>query len=58
MKLPVPLYGAAPPVALTVIVVVPPLHNMVPAEALAINGDNSAIVAVALAGQPLLSVIL
>ena len=30
MKLPVPVYGAVPPVADTVTVVVPPLHRMLP----------------------------
>ena len=33
--MPVPVYGAVPPVALTTTVVVPPLHNIVPAVELA-----------------------
>ena len=41
MKLPVPAYGVVPPVALTVTVVVPPLHEMLPADEDALNTADS-----------------
>ena len=55
--MPVPVYGAAPPVALTLIVVVPPLHKIVPGKALTDNPVGALTITGILAEQPLLSVI-
>ena len=40
----VQVYGAVPPVAVTVTVVVPPLHNIVPADELEDNAVGMAMV--------------
>ena len=56
MKVPVPLYGAVPPVALTVTVVVPPLQAIVPALEEAVNCVGSLTLPDAVAVQPLASV--
>jgi hypothetical protein len=41
VKLPVPEYGVVPPVALTVTVVVPPLHEIDPADEVALRTADS-----------------
>ena len=56
MKLPVPVYGAVPPVAETETVVVPPLHRMLPEEAEALTADGSLIETEVVAEQPAASV--
>jgi hypothetical protein len=40
VNVPVPVYGAVPPVAETTTVVLPPLHAIVPAVAVAPNNDD------------------
>ena len=40
MNVPVPEYGPTPPVAVTVTVVVPPLHVMLPAVAVITNASG------------------
>ena len=56
MKLPVPEYGAVPPVALTVTVVVPPLHEILPADEDALNTVGSVTVTPVIDEHPLASV--
>ena len=56
MKLPVPEYGAVPPVALTVTVVVPPLHEIDPADEDALNTAGCVTVPAAIEVHPLASV--
>jgi hypothetical protein len=56
VKLPVPEYGAVPPVALTVTVVVPPLHEILPADEDALNTDGSVTVTLVMDEHPLASV--
>ena len=56
MKVPVPVYGDVPPVALTVTVVVPPLQAIVPALDDAVNCVGSLIVPDVVAVQPFASV--
>ena len=57
VNVPVPVYGAVPPAAVTVTVVVPPLHKIVPALLLAVKAVGWVIVTVPDVVQPLLSVI-
>ena len=56
MKVPVPLYGAVPPVALTVTVVVPPWQAIVPALDEAVNWVGSLTLPVVIAVHPFASV--
>ena len=56
MKVPVPVYGAVPPVAVTVTVVVPPLQSIVPALDETVNCVGSLTLPVVVAVQPLASV--
>ena len=51
-NVPVPVYGEVPPEPLTVTVVEPPAHAMVPAEAEADNATGSETVADAVAVLP------
>ena len=57
LKSPVPMYGETPPLPLTDIVVVPPLHAIEPATAVATNGLGWGILTDAVALQPFPSVI-
>ena len=56
MNVPVPEYGAVPPVAETVTEVVPPLQVIVPADAEATNAAGSVTVTEVVAEHPLASV--
>ena len=56
MKLPVPEYGAVPPVALTATVVVPPLQEIDPADEDALNTAGSVTVPPVIEEHPLASV--
>ena len=56
MNAPTPVYGAVPPPAVTVTVVVPPLQLIVPELLLATNTAGSVIDTDPTAVQPLLSV--
>ena len=56
MKVPVPVYGAVPPVAVTVTVVVPPLQDIEPALDEAVNCVGWLTLPVVVAVQPLASV--
>jgi hypothetical protein len=57
VNVPVPVYGAVPPDAVTVIVELPPLHNIAVAVAVVVNTDGSVIVTVVVAVHPFVSVI-
>jgi hypothetical protein len=52
-----PAYGGVPPVAVTVIVELSPLHKIAVAVAVVVNTDGSVIVTVVVAVHPLASVI-
>ena len=41
VKVPVPVYGSVPPLAITSTVVVPPKHVIVPAKACAVTPDST-----------------
>ena len=56
MNVPVPKYGAVPPEAVTVTVVVPPLQDIVPALDEATNSVGSLTVILVVAVHPLASV--
>ncbi len=56
MNVPVPKYGAVPPEAVTVTVVVPPKQDIVPALDEATNSVGSLTVPVVVFEQPLASV--
>jgi hypothetical protein len=56
INVPVPLYGAVPPDAVTVIVELPPLHKIAVAVAVAVIIEGSVIVTVVVAVHPLASV--
>ena len=56
MKLPVPVYGAVPPLADTVTVAVPPLHRMEVADDEAVSTEGSITVMLVVEVQPLPSV--
>ena len=56
VNVPVPEYGAVPPVAVTVTVVVPPLQDIVPAVELASKVVGSVTVPVVVEIQPFASV--
>ena len=56
VNVPVPLYGDVPPFALTVTLVVPPLHNILPCTDVALNALGSVMFTVANALQLLKSV--
>ena len=55
VKVPVPVYGATPPLALTVTVVVPPLQLIVPAVDVADNEVGCAMVILCVAEHPFAS---
>jgi hypothetical protein len=57
VKLPVPVYGVVPPVAVTVTVVEPPKQAMDPEEELAVSAAGCVIVVEAEAVHPAPSVI-
>lgn len=56
VKLPVPVYGEVPPLAVTVTVVEPPKQAMLPAEAEADNAEGCVMVTEEEALQPAASV--
>ena len=56
VKLPSPLYGNVPPVAVTVTVEMPPLHVIAVALELAVSNVGSVTVIVVVAMHPLASV--
>ena len=56
VKVPVPVYGAVPPIADTVTVVLPPKHAMVPAEDDASRTDGWLTVVATIAEHPAASV--
>ena len=56
VKLPVPVYGIVPPLALTLTVAFPPLHRMGVAVEAAINAEGWLMVIVVVTVHPLASV--
>ena len=56
MKLPVPVYGAVPPLPVTVTVADPPLQEMLVDDELAVNTVGSVTVMLVVAAHPLASV--